>query len=71
MPLENPARRCVGVCECWGEDRAGPAVDPAGVILIRSPWRGIHLCLICSLEGHENEDPSLLHVPGEECSSLN
>lgn len=23
MLLENPALRCVGVWECWGEDRAG------------------------------------------------
>lgn len=62
MPLENPALKRVGVL--------GAAVDPTGVVLFRSPWRRIHLCLICSLEGLENEDPSLLHVLGEECSSL-
>lgn len=67
MPLENPALKHVGVWECGsaGEGtRLGPALDPGAVVLFRSPWRRIHLCLRCSLEGHENEDPFLLHVPG-------
>lgn len=47
MPPQNPALRCVGVCERWGEDRAGTC-------------RGSRWC--CPVWVSMEEDPSVLHT---------